>query len=46
MTIGGSRPHPEGPGFGCVVVAGAILRAKHARDQARIAKAEAERNQL
>jgi LytS/YehU family sensor histidine kinase len=29
-----------------VVVAGAILRAKHARDQARIAKAEAERNQL
>jgi signal transduction histidine kinase len=35
-----------GIGFGCVVVAGAILRAKHARDQARIAKAEAERNQL
>jgi len=35
-----------GIGFGCVVVAGAILRAKHARDQARIAKAESERNQL
>ena len=35
-----------GIGFGCVVVASAILRAKHARDQARIAKAEAERNQL
>ena len=35
-----------GIGFGCVVVAGAILRAKHARDQERIAKAEAERNQL
>jgi hypothetical protein len=35
-----------GLGFGCVVVAGAILRAKHARDQARIAKAEAEKSQL
>jgi LytS/YehU family sensor histidine kinase len=29
-----------------VVVAAVILRAKHARDQARIAKAEAERHQL
>jgi hypothetical protein len=35
-----------GLGFGCVVVAGAILRAKHARDAARIAKAEAEKSQL
>jgi signal transduction histidine kinase len=35
-----------GIGFGCVVVAAIILRAKHARDQARIAKAEAERHQL
>lgn len=35
-----------GIGFGCVVVAAVILRAKHARDQARIAQAEAERHQL
>ncbi|HUP97573.1 MAG TPA: histidine kinase [Usitatibacter sp.] len=35
-----------GIGFGCVVVAAMILREKHARDQARIAKAEAERHQL
>ena len=35
-----------GIGFGCVVVAAIILRAKHARDQARIMKAEAERHQL
>jgi signal transduction histidine kinase len=35
-----------GIGFGCVVVAAMILREKHARDAARIAKAEAERHQL
>jgi sensor histidine kinase YesM len=35
-----------GIGFGCVVVATVILRAKHDRDQARIAHAEAERHQL
>jgi signal transduction histidine kinase len=35
-----------GIGFGCVVVATVILRAKHDRDQARIAQAEAERHQL
>ena len=35
-----------GIGVGCVVVAGLILREKHARDQARILKAEAERHQL
>jgi sensor histidine kinase YesM len=35
-----------GIGFGCVVVAAMILREKHARDQARIAQAEAERHQL
>jgi sensor histidine kinase YesM len=35
-----------GIGFGCVVVAAMILREKHARDQARIAKADAERHQL
>ena len=35
-----------GIGFGCVVVAAMILREKHARDQARIAKAESERHQL
>jgi signal transduction histidine kinase len=35
-----------GIGFGCVVVAAMILREKHFRDQARIAKAEAERHQL
>ncbi|HEY5676046.1 MAG TPA: histidine kinase, partial [Myxococcales bacterium] len=34
-----------GIGFGCVVVAGVILREKHARDAARIAQAEAERHQ-
>ena len=35
-----------GIGFGCVVVATVILREKHARDQARILRAEAERHQL
>ena len=35
-----------GIGFGCVVVAAVILREKHARDQARIARAESERHQL
>jgi sensor histidine kinase YesM len=35
-----------GIGFGCVVVAAMILREKHARDQARIAQADAERHQL
>ncbi len=35
-----------GIGFGCVVVAAMILREKHARDQARILRAEAERHQL
>ncbi len=35
-----------GIGFGCVVVATMILRAKHDRDQARIAQAEAERHAL
>ena len=35
-----------GIGFGCVVVAAMILREKHARDQARISRAEAERHQL
>ena len=35
-----------GLGFGCVVVATVILREKHARDAARIARAEAERHQL
>ncbi|MEO5693825.1 MAG: histidine kinase [Usitatibacter sp.] len=35
-----------GIGFGCVVVAAMILREKHARDQARIAKGESERHQL
>jgi sensor histidine kinase YesM len=35
-----------GIGFGCVVVAAMILREKHARDQARLARAEAERHQL
>ena len=35
-----------GIGFGCIIVAAMILREKHARDQARIAKAEAERHQL
>jgi sensor histidine kinase YesM len=35
-----------GIGIGCVVVAAYILREKHARDQARLARAEAERHQL
>jgi signal transduction histidine kinase len=35
-----------GVGFGCVVVAAILLREKHARDQARIHQAEAERHQL
>ena len=35
-----------GIGFGCVVVATVILRAKHDRDQARIAQADAERRLL
>jgi signal transduction histidine kinase len=35
-----------GVGFGCVVVAAILLREKHARDQARIHLAEAERHQL
>jgi sensor histidine kinase YesM len=35
-----------GIGFGCVVVAAYILREKHARDQARIHRAESERHQL
>jgi hypothetical protein len=35
-----------GLGFGCVVVATVILREKHARDAARIARSEAERHQL
>jgi signal transduction histidine kinase len=35
-----------GIGFGCVVVATVILREKHARDQARILRAESERHQM
>ncbi len=35
-----------GIGFGCVVVAAMMLREKHARDQARIHRAESERHQL
>jgi len=35
-----------GIGVGCVVVAAVLLREKHARDQARILKGEAERHQL
>ena len=35
-----------GIGFGCVVVAMYTLREKHARDQARLHRAEAERHQL
>ena len=35
-----------GIGVGCVVVAAYILREKHARDQARLLKVEAERHQL
>jgi LytS/YehU family sensor histidine kinase len=35
-----------GIGFGCVIVATIILREKHARDQARILRAEAERHQM
>jgi sensor histidine kinase YesM len=35
-----------GIGVGCVVVAAVLLRERHARDAARILKAEAERHQL
>ena len=35
-----------GVGIGCVVVAALLLREKHARDQARLLQAEAERHQL
>jgi len=35
-----------GIGFGCVVLAAILLREKHARDQARIHRAESERHQL
>ncbi len=35
-----------GIGFGCVAVAGFVLREKHARDEARLHRAEAERQQL
>ena len=35
-----------GIGFGCVAVAAFILREKHARDEARLHRAEAERQQL
>ena len=35
-----------GVGFGCVVVAAILLRERHARDQARLHRAEAERHQL
>ena len=35
-----------GIGVGCVAVAGYILREKHARDEARLHRAEAERQQL
>ena len=35
-----------GIGFGCVAVAGYVLREKHARDEARLHRAEAERQQL
>ncbi|QJR16785.1 sensor histidine kinase [Usitatibacter palustris] len=35
-----------GIGFGCVVVAAFILREKHAKDAARLHRAEAERHQL
>jgi signal transduction histidine kinase len=35
-----------GVGFGCVVVAAILLREKHARDQARLHQAEAERHLL
>jgi len=35
-----------GIGVGCVAVATVLLREKHARDQARILKAESERHQL
>jgi hypothetical protein len=34
-----------GIGFGCVIVAGVSMREKHARDAARIARAESERHQ-
>jgi len=35
-----------GVGIGCVVVAGLLLREKHARDEARLLQAEAERHRL
>jgi sensor histidine kinase YesM len=35
-----------GIGFGCVVFAAVLLRERHARDQARISRGEAERHQL
>src|SRR5579859_6904497 len=35
-----------GVGVGCVVVAALLLREKHARDQARLLQAEAERHRL
>jgi sensor histidine kinase YesM len=35
-----------GIGFGCVVFAAILLRERHARDQARILRGEAERHQL
>jgi sensor histidine kinase YesM len=35
-----------GIGFGCVVVAAVLLREKHARDQARIHRAESDRHRL
>jgi sensor histidine kinase YesM len=35
-----------GVGFGCVVFAAILLRERHARDQARILRGEAERHQL
>ena len=35
-----------GIGFGCVAVAAYVLREKHARDEARLHRAEAERQQL
>ncbi len=35
-----------GVGIGCVVVAGLLLREKHARDEARLLQADAERHRL
>ncbi|HET7731639.1 MAG TPA: histidine kinase [Usitatibacter sp.] len=35
-----------GVGFGCVVFAAILLRERHARDQARLAQADAERHQF